>query len=71
MVALFFSGSACVPKIATFCYYQIYFMSEKAYFSPLCQPTIGAHGGRLVEHGTAVLLKKSITAWRRIIHLSE
>jgi len=42
---IFSSGERALPKIATFCYYKIYFVSEKVDYSPLCQPTIGAHGG--------------------------
>jgi len=53
-MVFFIKGSVCALKIATSCYCQIYFMSEKADFFPLCQPTIGEHGGRLVEHGAAV-----------------
>jgi len=41
----FLLGGARAPKIDTFCYCQIYFMSEKADIFPLSQPTIGAHGG--------------------------
>jgi len=42
------------PQNCRFLLLTNFFMPEKADFYPLCQPTIGAHGGRLVEHGAAV-----------------
>jgi hypothetical protein len=52
--AIFSSGERACPQNCYFLLLPIFFMPEKADFSSLCQPTIGAHGGRLVEHGAAV-----------------
>jgi len=43
--AIFPSGSVRAPLNCHFLLLPIFFMPEKTDFSPLCQPTIGAHGG--------------------------